>query len=268
MGDGGRDEMKEKTSPQRGPGKSSIVGEPEGERPGTDAHMEFSRTRPTRQFGLLAAHYASMHADGYEIDDGGTKRKLSAEEAFPGNELPKFIEPIKGLVVQHGAKTILDYGSGKGRQYRPAKVTQKNKDGSTETFDSIQDFWGVDSVRCYDPGVPEFAALPDTPVDGVVCTDVLEHCYAGDVPWIVRELFRLSTKFVFANIACYPAKALLPGGENAHCTQRHPEWWDGLFTATSNEFGGRDFLLCCVAPATGEEGTTELKPFWLRKPTY
>jgi hypothetical protein len=35
-------------------------------------------------------------------------------------------------------------------------------------------------------------------------------------------------KFVFANIASYPAAKILPNGENAHCTIRPVEWWSQI----------------------------------------
>jgi hypothetical protein len=89
----------------------------------------------------------------------------------------------------------------------------------------VADYWGVKSVKCFDPGVPEFAQLPSLPSDGVVCTDVLEHVPEEDIPWMLSELFRLAERFVFANIAAFPASKTLPNGWNAHVTVRPPSWW-------------------------------------------
>ena len=47
--------------------------------------------------------------------------------------------------------------------------------------------------------------------------------------WIVDELFAYATRFVFANVACYPAEKRLPSGENAHITLKPMAWWEGLF---------------------------------------
>jgi hypothetical protein len=71
--------------------------------------------------------------------------------------------------------------------------------------------------------------LPGNSFDGVISTDVLEHCPEDDLPWIVQELFDLADKFVFASIAGYPARKKLPDGENAHCTVRPLSWWTQLF---------------------------------------
>jgi hypothetical protein len=62
----------------------------------------------------------------------------------------------------------------------------------------------------------------------VISTDVLEHCPEEDMPWIVGELFAHATRFVFANVACFPARKRLPNGQNAHCTVRPLKWWREL----------------------------------------
>jgi hypothetical protein len=43
-------------------------------------------------------------------------------------------------------------------------------------WNSMKEYWGVESIRCYDPGYPPFSTLPEGRFDGVICTDVLEHC--------------------------------------------------------------------------------------------
>jgi len=96
-------------------------------------------------------------------------------------------------------------------------------------WNSMQEYWGVESIRCYDPGHPPFSVLPEGGFDAVICTDVLEHCPEEDLPWIVGELFGYARRFVFANVACYPAAKTLPNGENAHCTIRPVAFWRALF---------------------------------------
>jgi len=58
------------------------------------------------------------------------------------------------------------------------------------------------------------------------------------LPWIVRGLFERARLGVFANIACYPARKILPNGENAHCTIEEASWWMGIFRAAAQEFPG------------------------------
>jgi hypothetical protein len=212
--------------------------------------MEYSRNSPSEQYRNLIAQHAHMHAEGYAVagpDSGG----VGAQHAYPGNELPKFIGPIKALIIKHGAGSILDYGSGKGLQYAPITV----KDEHNQTYPDIKSYWGVREVVCYDPAIPGLSTVPNRRFDGVVSTDVLEHCPADDIPWIVREMFSLARNFIFANIACYPARATLPTGENAHSTVRHPQWWAGLFKGIGNEFETVEYHLSLVSLEDQPDGS-------------
>ena len=215
----------------------------------------FTRRQPSEPHVKLMSLYQEMHANGYTVENGGQSRKMEAEDAYPGNELPKFAGHIKRLIDLHGSKSVLDYGSGKGKQYGP--MTVNVSDG--RVFESIPHFWEVNEVQCYDPCVPRFSNLPKERFDCVVSTDVLEHCYTDDVPWIVREMFSYARQFVFVNVACFPAIARLPTGENAHCTVKNPEWWFGLFHAISHEFHDIDYYVCCTHPATNHMGQTEFR---------
>lgn len=154
---------------------------------------------------------------------GNPEKGVPPEETFAGQSLPRQAARIKALIEKTGARTILDYGSGKGLQYEA---------------NNMQRYWGVGAIRCYDPGYGPFAALPQGKFDGVVCTDVLEHCPEEDLDWIVDELFAFAQRFVFANVACFPALKTLPSGENAHCTVRPVEYWRALFEAAATRFPG------------------------------
>jgi hypothetical protein len=187
--------------------------------------------------------YSKMHSEGYMQQNENEQQRLKPEEAFQGEQLLKFIGPIRRLTERHGAKTILDYGAGKGVQYSD-KIALTDKE-SGEVFQGVRKYWDVDVIDCYEPAFENLA--PQKIYDGVVNTDVLEHCFVADVPWIVEEMFACATKFVFANIACYPAIARLPNGENAHITVRSPTWWHGLLEATANRFPRCDYQIACVS---------------------
>ena len=90
------------------------------------------------------------------------------------------------------------------------------------------EYWGVEKVTCFDPGVPELSNLPPARFDIMVSTDVLEHRPEDDLPWIMDEMIGKAERFVFATVALYPAQKILPNGENAHCTLKSPEWWRAL----------------------------------------
>jgi hypothetical protein len=179
----------------------------------------YSRSSPSPRYRELLAHYTDMHHV-----TGERFQNVSAAKTYPGDSMPRHTGEIKALIDAHGARTILDYGSGKGCQYRDVRV--KQPDG--RVLGTIPEFWGVDSVTCYDPAYEPFRTLPQIQFDGVVCTDVLEHCPEEDIPWIVGEIFGFARRFVYVNVACYPAMKRLPSGENAHCTIQTTAWWDAM----------------------------------------
>lgn len=199
--------------------------------------------------------YRKMHSDGYEAQTDEGKQFIEREDAFPGNELPHHVGLIKSLINQHHARTILDYGSGKGKQYGDVEV----KTGDGQVFPNIKSFWAVDSITCFDPGVEEFSKLPTGQFDGVVSTDVLEHLPEQDLSWIIGEMFHYASKFIFASIACYEAMARMPDGQNAHCTVREPKWWYDFFGRIGQKYPNVDFMLHMTFPEKQPDGSTALR---------
>ena len=175
----------------------------------------YSRGHPSPRYRELLALYARMHVEGE------TTLGIPPEQTFPGSSLGPHVARIRSWIERTGARTILDYGAGKGLQYRPQRVVVDGR----HVADGIAEYWDVDEVRCFDPGYAPHNALPEGKFDGVICTDVLEHCPEEDLPWILAEIFGYATAFVYLNVACFPARKTLPNGENAHITLRSPQWW-------------------------------------------
>jgi hypothetical protein len=184
----------------------------------------FTRASPSPRYRRLIEQYQLMHTQG-EIHLG-----IPPDQTFPGQSLPPQAPNIKKLIKATGARTLLDYGCGKGRQYWPYRI--KDPDEGAE-YPDIKSFWGIQDVRCYDPGYAPFTELPTGTYDGVICTDVLEHVPEEDVPWIVGEIFHFANRFVYANVACFPAKKRLPSGGNAHCTIKPVRWWEDVVRAAA-----------------------------------
>jgi hypothetical protein len=189
--------------------------------------MAYSRATPSPRYIALLEQYRILHVEGDPT--GG----VAAGKMFPGQSLFMHARSIKRLIQETGAQNILDYGSGKGLQYsaRPYKAP----DGSDH--ESIQEYWDVDFIQCYDPCYEPFSVLPAQRFDGVISTDVLEHCPEDDIPWILEEMFGLAKRFLFANVACYAAQKHLPNGENAHATIKPPTWWKEVLEATAPASG-------------------------------
>lgn len=189
--------------------------------------MQYSRANPSSRYRELLELYRQMHLEGERF------LNLPPQAVFPGASLPPQAARIKRLIAATGATTVLDYGSGKGKQYElPCRLS----DGTSH--DNIQDYWDVDYVHCYDPSYAPFSKLPSGKFDGVVSTDVLEHCPETDLEWIVDEIFGFASRFVFANVASFPARKRLPTGENAHCTIKPVEWWEGVVRGVAGRHPG------------------------------
>jgi hypothetical protein len=209
--------------------------------------MSFSREHPSRRYGEMLALYRQLHREGESF------LGLPAESTYPGVSVLPHLARIRKLIEQTGARTLLDYGCGKGIQYELAPV----KVPGEGTHDSVIDYWDLDEVCCYDPCYQRFERLPEGQFDGVIATDVLEHCPEEDLAWIVGEMFGYARRFVFASVASYPAKSRLPTGENAHCTIRPVAWWQETFAAAAARHPAVVWKLHVeekVAPAGSSDG--------------
>lgn len=145
------------------------------------------------------------------------------------SELVEFLQP----------KTILDYGCGKGGLVKAL----------AEKYPQIK-------VYGYDPAVPEFENMPVDEVDLVVNTDVLEHIPEDELAETVERISKLS-KNVFFQLHHEKAVAVLPNGENAHCTVREPEKYYELFrkyfTTLTDLPGLNHFQTICLTFNLSEE---------------
>lgn len=180
--------------------------------------MGYSRNQPSPRYNELIAQYRQMHIEGERF------LGIPPDQTFPGKSLIPQADRIKRLIEATRSEAILDYGSGKGMQYGISPFVV----AGVGQWPSIVEYWDISEVTCYDPCFEAFNHLPEGRFDGVICTDVLEHCPEEDIEWVIDEIFSYADKFVFANVACYPAAKRLPSGENAHCTIRPVEWWARL----------------------------------------
>lgn len=175
----------------------------------------------------LIEFYKNMAQNGYE-----TKDSNHVAVAFSDMEIRAFKDHVKPLFNNFQVKTLLDYGCG-GSNYENVGFFQ---DQSAKTFFELQNVYLYEPARNIDQR---------RQADAVVCFDVLEHIFISDVPRVIRELFTLCEKLLIVNVACYPARALLPNGENAHITVRPPLWWKGIFDAIAIEFPNINVQLFC-----------------------
>ena len=186
----------------------------------------YDRSAPSPTYLLYIDMYSKLHIDG------DLENKVMPEMAYAGKSIVPWIATIKDLITLTNSKTLLDYGSGKGFQYKSMLLEDRNQ----MKYKSLQKYWNISEIYCYDPGYSPYQKLPRKQYDAVILTDVLEHCYQEDVKWILAEIFGLTRKFVFANIACYQARQILPNGENAHCTIRPAAWWESILHLVASDY--------------------------------
>jgi hypothetical protein len=113
-------------------------------------------------------------------------------------------------------KSIIDWGCGKARTW---EIFRKYLPTLTE-------------LLLYDPAKPEYSHYPDKKYDLLICTDVLEHIPAGDIPTTLREMLGFCHAAYFG-VPTYLARNLLPDGSNPHITIKDPVWWQKRFAAAS-----------------------------------
>lgn len=124
---------------------------------------------------------------------------------------PTWAGEIAHFATCEGAKSLIDYGCGKG--------------GMVEHMRGM----GF-PVQGYDPGVAAFQSLPRR-ADLVYCLDVLEHIEPDCLGSVLEHIAQLAPLGFFV-ISMKRAKEILPDGRNAHLIVEGAEYW----TASLGEF--------------------------------
>ncbi len=194
----------------------------------------FTSGHPSRRFSQMIEQNRLLHAAG-DVSLG-----MSADDTFDGHTLRKHEAAISALIEQTQAKTLLDFGAGKGTGY--TRLESEATDSRIRTHPT----WPGVRVTCYDPAYAPFAAPYEGKFDGVISTDVIEHIADEDVDWVLDEMFRAARRFVYVVAACYPARKSLPNGENAHVTLQAPSWWKLQMEMAARRNPGIRWTLCTV----------------------
>ncbi len=173
--------------------------------------------------------YTKMAQEGYERIN-----QARVEVAFSDFELRAYREQLRAVFQRYAIKTVLDYGCG-GSDWQAS-------DFDDVTGQSAQDYFTLQGAYRYEPA----RKLDERRrVDCVIAFDVLEHIFIADVPRVVRDMFAYADKLLVINVACYPAVAQLPNGENAHITVREPAWWKGMIDGISVDYPAIAVCLIC-----------------------
>ena len=179
----------------------------------------YSRENPSEEYKELVGEYTNLHENGNET--------VPADKMFNGISLAFYVPDLMEIVLnKEKAKSILDYGCGKGKLYSSTEYNTLNLDKKGRRLnDSLPNLWQLDYYALYDPGYKEHNKLPKGKYDGVICTDVIEHIDENDCDWILDEIFSYGRKFVYVTIACYKALKTFDNGKNVHVNVQTPEYW-------------------------------------------
>lgn len=127
-----------------------------------------------------------------------------------GRSGDRWADLVETLAREIGARTVLDYGCGKGH------LGEVLRDRGMTVFD-------------YDPAMPgkEYAPVADL----VVCTDVMEHIEPEKLTGVIDHLGEVARFALFMAISTRPAGKTLPDGRNAHLIIASGTWWRSQFKA-------------------------------------
>jgi len=175
-----------------------------------------SKQNPSKEYLENLDFYKKMHLEGYNLTDG---RKRKPNDAYDGKSTLIYAKLIKDIITKNEIKSMLVYGCGKGFYYENPSNSYGLK------ISSLRNYWEID-IDLYDPCYEKNSFLDkNKKFDLVICVDVLEHIPAVDINWVLEEIINKAKKYVFINVACHPAIALLPNGKNAHINLNTPNWW-------------------------------------------
>jgi hypothetical protein len=111
-----------------------------------------------------------------------------------GSNLKKYHFQIQHLVQRYQAKTMWDYGCGKGYQY-----TQALPWGRQNRYLTFDQYLGLDSYYAYDPCVEGLDQMPpsDQHFDALICVQVLGNIPDEDFENLINLWQPRVHKFVF-----------------------------------------------------------------------
>lgn len=149
---------------------------------------------------LISEEYRAMNAEMHQDPHYGA-----------GHATDRWTPDIAELAVNMKAKSMLDYGCGKGM----LAVHLRNHPQAHL----------LPPMRLYDPARPDFAKPPEGKFDLVTCTDVLEHIEPAHLKSVLKHLKSCVGRCGFFTIATRAAKRNLPDGRNAHLIQWTGRQW-------------------------------------------
>ncbi len=172
--------------------------------------------KPSEEYFKNINFYKEIHKKGYQSKKGHFVNNI---DAYHGGSTREFAKVIKRIIQDNKIENMLDYGCGKGFFYDNSFYIKEEK------IKPLKKLWDIE-IDLYDPCYEKYSHLSSKKnYDLVISIDVLEHIPRQDIDWVLNRIFSISKKYVFLNVACYYANALLPNGSNAHINVNNKDWW-------------------------------------------
>lgn len=160
-----------------------------------------------------------------------TQRFHAREKGFSGRFMIRYIDDVRTIALAHKAKSMLDYGCGRGAQYeQPLEI-----DGR---FVTVEEYLQIQDITKYDPGYPPFSREPSGRFDLVICTQVLGSIPIGDLQAVLDRLFSYAIRAVYIGEVLNDAPrkklhhALASAGKMPHAWTRE-QWADQIRQAAA-----------------------------------
>ena len=154
--------------------------------------------------------------------EDGIRKHISGYENYqwmPTRSIPEALD----IINQFDFDTCVDYGCAKGFLVHALRILRRNAFGEDISEYAIS--------HCHPEVKPYLSAPNDNVYDLLICKDVLEHVYEGDIPGVLQNFRRKSNQFFFT----------IPLGDNdrfrireyevdiTHVTKKDEEWWISMF---------------------------------------
>jgi len=207
----------------------------------------FTEKNPSKEYLKHINYYKKMHLEGHMLSDG---RMRKSEKTYEGKSTLGFAPLIRNIIKKNKLKTLLDYGCGKGYYY-------DNKFNIEGKKINLREYWDI-NIDLYDPCFAKYSEFPEKKFDITISVDVFEHIPNGDIDWILEKICKISNEYIFLNVACYKAIALLPNGENAHINIKEPKWWFNKLISFKKKF--MHLKMLCVCATKNEKNMLEYYP--------
>lgn len=124
------------------------------------------------------------------------RRHHLSSKTYSGKFLRPHAPSIKEIIDRlQCTGRILDYGCGKGEQYR---WVSHGEDASIPKGQTLEEYWGMQVVK-FDPAWPPYSVPPNPNehFDLVLCTHTLGSVPCEDLGWVVDELIARSIKALY-----------------------------------------------------------------------